>query len=697
MNATLKKIFAFLRVAIIAFMLAVVLCFIGIKLMKIQVVDGEKYLAMSKSSSTATQTISAPRGEIVDINGSALVENRASYNIIIEYSFFPKDTSDQNRIILEVAKILQADGLEWIDSTPITYTKPYEYTVAAGGSEITKILGKLRLNSYATAANCIDKLIENYDISDDYTDDEKRIIAGVRYQMILSDFSSKTDYVFIKDVPIETVSKISELSYALTGVSVSEDAVRVYSSGTVFPHGIGYVGPIYAEEYESLKSSGYTLTDTIGKSGIEKAYESQLRGETGEKTITVSSDGTVSEEITTEAIPGDTVMLTIDAEFQAKVQKILEDHIEALATGVLTKDGYDFTDCNAGAIVVMDANSGAVLAMATAPNYDINDLLDNYSELLTREGNPLYNRATEGLYRPGSVMKTITAIAALNEGTITKDSTYSCHRTYDFLDITVNCTGSHGSIGVVRAIEKSCNIFFYQVIQELGLDKFMEYETAFGLGEDSNLEIKTSSGYLACPETFYNLKLDWTVGQVLQAAIGQSEVAVTPLQMCSIAQTIATKGTRYSPYLVDSVWDYSMNRVISKTEPSIAGTVNASEEVFDTVIEGMIAAANNTTSSTYYETNESAKYLSQFSLSVLPYETAIKTGTPQAYNTATQNSTVVGFYPADDPVIAFAVVIENGEYAKYTVRKIIDAYFGYETEEIDLGGGKYQSVISNVE
>lgn len=695
MNATLKKIFAFLRMAIIAFMLAVVLCFIGIKLMKLQVVDGEKYLAMSKSSSTATQTISAPRGEIVDINGSALVENRASYNIIIEYSFFPKDTSEQNRIILEVAKILQADGLEWIDSTPITYTKPYEYTVAAGGSEITKILGKLRLNSYATAANCIDKLIENYDISDDYTDDEKRIIAGVRYQMILSDFSSKTDYVFIKDVPIETVSKISELSYALTGVSVSEDAVRVYSSGTVFPHGIGYVGPVYAEEYESLKSSGYTLTDTIGKSGIEKAYESQLRGETGEKTITVSSDGTVSEEITTEAIPGDTVMLTIDAEFQAKVQKILEDHIEALATGVLTKDGYDFTDCNAGAIVVMDANSGAVLAMATAPNYDINDLLDNYSELLTREGNPLYNRATEGLYRPGSIMKTITAIAALNEGTITKDSTYSCHRTYDFLDITVNCTGSHGSIGVVRAIEKSCNIFFYQVIQELGLDKFMEYETAFGLGEDSNLEIKTSSGYLACPETFYNLKLDWTVGQVLQAAIGQSEVAVTPLQMCSIAQTIATKGTRYSPYLVDSVLDYSMNMVISKTEPSIAGTVNASEEVFDTVIEGMIAAANNTTSSTYYETNESAKYLSQFSLSVLPYETAIKTGTPQAYNTATQNSTVVGFYPADDPVIAFAVVIENGEYAKYTVRKIIDAYFGYETEVIDLGGGKYQSVISN--
>lgn len=697
MNATLKKILAFLRVALITLILTVVLCFIGIKLMKIQVVDGEKYLAMSKSSSTATQTVSAPRGEIVDSNGSALVENRASYNIIIEYSFFPRDTSEQNRIILEVAKILQADGLAWIDSTPISFSEPYEYTVSEGGTDITRILGKLRLNTYATATNCIDKLIENYEISDEYTAEEQRIIAGVRYQMILSDFSSKTDYVFIKDVPIETVSKISELSYTLTGVAISEDAVRVYSSGTVFPHGIGYVGPIYAEEYQTLKSSGYTLTDTIGKSGIEKAYEDELRGSTGEKTVTVSSDGTVSEEITTEAVPGNTVMLTIDSEFQSKIQTILENHIEALATGVLTKDGYDFTDCNAGAIVVMDINTGGVLAMATAPNYDINDLLDNYSELLSRDGNPLYNRATEGLYRPGSVMKTITAIAALNEGTITKESTYACHRTYDFLDITVNCTGSHGYISVVKAIEKSCNIFFYQVIQELGLDKFMEYETAFGLGQDSGLEIKTSSGYLACPDTFYNLGLDWTVGQVLQAAIGQSEVAVTPLQMCSIAQTIATKGTRYSPYLVDSVWDYSMTEVISKTEPTVAGTVDAGEDVFDTVIEGMIAAANNTTSSTYYETNESAKYLSQFSLSVLPYETAIKTGTPQAYNTATQNSTVVGFYPADDPVIAFAVVIENGEYAKYTVRKIIDAYFGYETEVIDLGDGKYQSVIVNVE
>lgn len=691
---TLKKIFDLLRVVFIAAILIVLLCFTGVRLMKMQVVDGEMYLAMSKSSATATQTVSAVRGEIVDRNGVALVENRASYNVIIEYSFFPKDKQEQNRIILEIAKILDADGLEWIDETPVSFTEPYEYTAEPDSSAVTRILSKLRLNSYATASNCIDKLIENYSISDEYTNEEKRIIAGVRYQMILSDFSSKTDYVFIKDVPIETVSKIRELAHSLPGADIAEDAIRVYSSGDVFPHGIGYVGPIYAEEYESLRDSGYLISDTIGKSGIEKALESSLRGENGEKTITVTSDGDVSEEITVEAIPGNTVKLTIDAEFQAKVQDILEAHIDALATEKLTKDEYDFTDCNAGAIVVMDVDTGAVLAMATAPSYDVNDLFTSYSEVLNRDGNPLYNRATDGLYRPGSVMKTITSIAALSEGIITEDSTYSCHRQYNFLDIVVNCTGSHGAINVVKAVEKSCNIFFYQVIQELGLDKFMEYETAFGLGEAPEFEIRTAGGYLASPDTFYNFGLEWTVGQVLQAAIGQSEVGVTPLQMCSIAQTIATKGTRYSPYLVDSVWDYGMTQMLYETEPTVAGTVPADEDVFDTVIEGMIKAAQNTTANVYYETNPSAEYLAQFSLNPLPYDVAIKTGTPQAYNTATQNSTVVGFYPAHAPEIAFAVVIENGEYAKYTVRKIIDAYYGYETVINDLGDGKFESVIN---
>ncbi len=700
---SLKKLFDLLRMGVIALTLIIFAVAAGVGLMKIQVVDGEKYLAMSKSSSTATQLVFAPRGEIVDSNGISLVENRAGYNIIIEYSFFPKDKQEQNRIILELAKLLEADGIRWLDSLPITREQPYSYTDDIESSDVKRVLSKLRLNDYATAENCIDKLVENYEISSEYTRDEQRIIAGIRYEMILADFSSKTDYVVVKDVPIETVTKVKELSHSLYGVDIAEDAVRIYSSGSIFPHGIGYVGPIYAEEYEKLKDEGYLLTDTIGKSGIEKAMEDELRGEYGEKTITVTSDGEVSKEITQEAQPGNTVKLTIDSEFQLKVQNILQEHIDALANKVLTKtdsrthEEYDFTDAQAGAIVVMDVKTGGILAMASAPGYDLNEMLEDYSAVLNTEGNPLYNRATDGLYRPGSVMKTITAIAALSEGIITPDSLYNCNREYNFIDIIVNCTGRHGNIGVVKAIEKSCNIFFYQVIQELGLDKFMEYQTAFGLGQSSDMELSSAKGYLASPETFRRLNMDWTVGQVLQAAIGQSEVAVTPLQMVSIAQTIASKGTRYTPYLVDSVWDYSMTECLDKTQPTVAGVVNAPESVFDTVIEGMIDAAENSTSSTYYETNEEAKYLSQFCLNVLPEKTAIKTGTPQAYNKATQNSTAVGFYPADDPEIAFAIVVENGEYSKYMVRKIIDAYYCYENVTVDRGNGIYETVIKGYE
>ena len=688
----MKRFFEIARIFAVMAVLAVSILFAGSTLMKIQVVDGAMYLEMSKSSKSATQSVSAARGQIVDTKGKPLVENRVSYNVIINRSFFPDDLQEQNEVIIRIARILKADGIEWIDDIPITREKPYEYTADENSSIVRQIHNKMRLNTYATAENCIDAIIDEYEISDEYSDEEKRIIAGVRYQMILGDFSSKTDYVFVKDVPISTTSKIRELNYQLSGAGIVEDAVRVYSSGDIFPHGIGYVGPIYAEEYLALKEAGYLISDTVGKSGIERAMEAYLSGKRGEKRITISSDGDITETVTKEAVPGRTVMLTIDSEFQSKLQTILGDFINDLATEKLTKADYDFTDCSSGAIVVMDVNTGAVRGMATYPNYDINDLINNYSSVLQADGQPLYNRATDGLYRPGSVMKTVTATASLACGIITADERFNCHRNYNFLDIEVHCTGSHGNINVVTAIQKSCNIFFYQVVQQLGLDRFMEYEAQFGLGEDMGLEISTSKGYLACPDTFAQLGLDWTVGQVLQASIGQSEVGVTPLQMCGLAATIANKGVRYQPYLVDSTWDYNMTEQLSKTEPTVAAQIDASEDVFDTVIAGMKLAAENTTSATYYGSNEQNAYLAQFSLAALPYPAAIKTGTPQASNKATQNSTVVGFYPADDPEIAFAVVIENGEYSKYLVRKIIEAYYGYESAVEELGNGSYRSI-----
>ena len=695
----MKKLFNIIRLIIALALLVTLTVFAGIRLMKIQVVDGEKYLSMAKRSTTATQNILAVRGEIVDANGLPLVQNRVSYNLIIEHSFFPSSKELQNEVIIKLIRLLEKDGLTWLDTTPITFTEPYEFLPDATSSEIARIKNKLRLNDYATAENCIDALLESYQISSDYTQEEQRFIAGVRYQMILSDFSAKTDYTFAKDIPISTVSKVHELRDSISGADILQDAVRVYAKGNAFPHGLGYVGPIYADEYEVLKSQGYFLTDTVGKSGIERSLESYLRGKTGEKKVTVSSDKTVTQEITTPETPGNTVKLTIDSEFQLKLQEILANHVSYLKDGTLTKRDnqnkvdLDFSDAGCAAAVVIDVKTGAIKGMATTPSYDINDLLTNYSEILNAENSPLYNRATDGIYRPGSVMKTVTAISALNEGIITPEETFECNGEYEFLDITVRCTSKHGRINVTTAIEKSCNIYFYQVIQKVGLDKFLEYQAAFGLGEDIGLEISSSKGYLANPDTFANFNMTWTVGQLLQAAIGQSEVGVTPLQMAVLASTIANNGVRYQPYLVDSVWDYNMTTILKKTEPAIINQLNSDEKVFSAVIEGMIKAGENTTSQTYYGTNEKAAFEAQFSTLALPQKVAIKTGTPQASNKATQNSTVVGFYPADNPEIAFAVVIENGDYAKYTVRKIIEAYYGWETAIEDLGDNRFKSIV----
>lgn len=691
----MKRFFEIARIAAAALILCAAIVFAGSTLMKIQVVDGAMYLEMSKTSKSAVQTVSAVRGQIVDSSGEPLVENRVSYNVVINESFFPEKKAEQNEVIIRLARLLEADGLNWIDELPITQAAPYEYTADEKSAAVKRVFTKLRLNTYATPQNCVDALIDMYDIADSYSAREKRIIAGVRYQMIIGDFSSKTDYVFIKDVPQETAAKIREMSHILVGVGIIEDAVRVYKSGDVFPHGIGYVGPIYAEEYDEYKAAGYLISDTVGKAGIEKSMESTLVGQRGEKTITVTGDGIISEKITKEAVPGRTVMLTIDSGFQRRLQGLLGEFIGYLSDGTLSKDGFDYSECSSGAIVVMDVKTGAVKGMATYPNYDINDLINDYPSVLNAEGQPLYNRATDGLYRPGSVMKTVTATAALAEGVIDQNTKLSCHRNMRYLDIEVHCTGSHGSINVVTAIQKSCNIFFYQVVQQLGLENLMKYESAYGLGENPGLEISSAKGYLACPDTFANLGLEWTVGQVLQAAIGQSEVGVTPLQMCNLAATIANRGVRYKPYLVDSVWDYNMTERISKTEPVVAARVNATDAVYEPLIKGMKLAAENTTSATYYGTNEKNAFLSQFSLQALPYPTAIKTGTPQASNKATQNSTVVGFYPADNPEIAFAVVIEGGDYSKYLVRKIIEAYYGYTPETVDNHNGTFTSTVKN--
>lgn len=674
----MSKIIPKLRVIFLVVIIVVALILSLVRLMKLQIVQGKEYLSQSVKRTIGTQKITAPRGEIVDVNGNPIVKNEAGFNIIIQKAFFPDDYQEQNDIIMKVINILKSQGAQWVDALPITKTYPLEF-LSDKDSEILKSKELLRLNTYATADNCVDKLISDYKISDNYTDEEKRLIAGVRYQMLATEFSISNDYIFAQNVSDEVVAKISELSYLIDGVTIKETPVRVYVDGTVLAHSIGTIGPIYAEEYADLKEKGYGLNDNIGKSGVEKAMEDVLRGQDGIKNIAIGSDADdVEISVDKEATAGNTVRLTIDAEFQKKCQDILADTIQRLndqPDDELAKG----RDAKGGAIVVTDVKTGAVRALVSYPSYDINDYINNYAEVASGENSPLINRAIDGLYRPGSTFKPITAVTLLNEGLITPETEFNCAGAYNYFGIIMKCWSSagHGDISVTRAIQESCNIFFYKAVQLTDIDTLVKYEKLFGLGTDSTLEIGGKTGYLACPETLDNLKIGWTAGQLLQAAIGQSEVLVTPLQMAEEAMTIANRGIRYNPYIIDSIWDYNQSKMISKTQSVVGSTINEKQdEVFDPVIQGMIGAANSTPG--YYNVFPYDEY----TLTTLPKQAAIKTGSPQMTKEVT-SSAFIGFYPVDDPEIAFSGYIEYGDNSKYMIRKIIDAYYGYDNEDIE--------------
>ena len=667
----MQKFMERLRAAFFFIIILAMFVLCAVDLMKIQVVDGEEYLEKAKTTRQASQVISSPRGEIVDINGNEIVSNKTGFNVVVEKAFFPSDKAEMNRIICGIAKILADDGVEWIDTLPISMEQPYEY-LEARDSDIVKLRKNIGVQHYATAEDCLAEMYELYEIDDSYTEKEKRIIAGVRYEMIIRSFSLSNRYTFAEDIPMDTVVKLKEAAYTLDGMDIVEEAIRVYTAGDVAPHLIGTVGAISAEEYEEKRGDGYALNDVIGKAGIEKAMESELRGDKGTRTLTLTNGVVTSDVVTEEAVPGNTIQLTIDAEYQRDVQEILENHILWLNNQTnVNKKG---TEADAGAIVVLNAKTGALIAAATSPTYDINDYLTDYASVVNGENAPLTNRATHGLYRPGSTFKTITATAALNEGYLDGGNTcITCNNVYTYWsDYQPKCTGWHGRINVVTALEKSCNIFFYELGRLMGPDLIEEYANMYGLGQDTTLETGGYKGKIATPDTMLASGLEWQAGLVVQVAIGQSETAVTPLQMAVQASTIANRGVRYQPYMVDSVHTYNMEELVYTTEPEVVQTIeDKTGQTFDLVIQGMKQAA----AFVPYSYPAVKDYYTPYLLTDLPEEAAIKTGTPQMTSAEDTGSAFIGFYPADDPEIAFSGFVEHGEYSKFMIRQIIDAYY----------------------
>jgi penicillin-binding protein 2 len=663
------KIYGIIRAVILIALTLAAMSLGVLRLMKIQVVDGTAYHEEAESASEINQVISSPRGEITDINGRTLIGNQLGYNIIIEKAFFPSDDSEMNRIIIETIRILEKNEAEWNDTLPITKTKPY-YFLPDSDSEIARMRSNINVQVYADADDSIEAMVKLYGVSEDYTDTEKRQICGVRHEMVLRSFSLENTYTFASDIPLTAVVELKEAVYRLPGTDVVAEAIRFVAIGDAAPHLIGTTGAITAEEYADLRDSGYALNDSIGKNGIELALESELRGVKGVRTLEMWGSEVYSDTVTTPPVPGHTVKLTIDINYQRKVQKILANHITWLQNqDHISKKGEN---ASGGAIVVLDAKNGAVLAAATYPTYDLAKYKTDYTELINDPALPLYNRATNGLYRPGSTFKTVTATAALNEGYLDTSTYINCNGVYHYWsDYQPKCTGWHGRINVITALEKSCNIFFYEVGRIMGIDMLSTYAEAYGFGLPTGLETGGANGWFATPERFEELGLDWQQGVVVQAAIGQSETNVTPMHLAVLASTIANDGKRYAPHLVDSIYSYNMEDLISRKQPEILNVIeDKSGNTFSVIKDGMTRAANFTE---YTYPNEE-QYFAPYLLSELPEAAAIKTGTPQMTSSEDTGSAFIGFYPADDPQIAFAGFVEHGEWSKLMIRQFIEAY-----------------------
>lgn len=645
------------------------------RLFYLQGVKGESYYNKTKNRLNSTFAEKAPRGEILDKYGKPLVTNRVGYSLKLQKS----DVSGArlNKMLLEIIRVLEECGYEYKDSLPIT-TAPYEFSFADengdGSSQDemdTWFSSKKKLTKEMSAAEVMDYYKNTlYNISDDYSADEVRKIAGIRYDISLSGFSAISPFTLAEDIDVNVITRIKERKSEFEGVYVAKEYFRSYNEGTMAAHILGGIGKISGEEYAELKDSGYGYNDLIGKRGVEKLYESYLRGKDGVKSEDENIDNIAAE-------PGNYVVLTLDSDLQKAVESSLETRIKEIARKGGRPEDKKGGDANAGAAVVLDVKSGALLASATYPTYDPARFNQDYAQLAEDPGKPIWNRAISGGYAPGSTFKPLVAIAALEKGAVGINELIRCDGIYKYYqDYQPKCwiwssSGkTHGDLNVTQAIEFSCNCYFYEAGRRTGIEAINEYAKMFGLGELTGIGLpEESKGNISNPE--YKASVEktaenkrWYPADTIITAIGQSYSYFTPIQLANYVATIANGGTLYKTHLLKSIRSSVDGSVVYSNEPSVLKTVSIKPENLEAVKKGMYGVVDEGSASGIFE---------NYNIPV-----GGKTGTAQVGSNVSDNALFVAFAPFDNPEIAVAVVVEHGvkgANAAYVAKDIFDEYF----------------------
>ena len=623
------------------------------RLIFLQLVNGDSFKAKATTTTDYKFTVTAARGNIVDSTGKRIATTSTGYNVVLNK--LQMGDQDLDTMLQQIVELLRQNDEKWLDTLLISEPDAagnYTFTDSADSTSDQKTLADMKetlgLQQYATANDVMEMLVEKNHL-ESFSLPWQRVLAGIHYEMDRQAFSNVNNFIMAENVSQVTVAAIKEHSLTLPGVEIVETSTRSYEQGDILPAVLGRVGKITAEKWKvtdengqvtyPLKEKGYNMNDVIGISGLESVYEDELRGKDGVETITRNSDGVIVDtKITTVPEPGHTVQLTINSDFQRAVDKALANNIDMINRVYNTGD----MKAAAGAAVVLDVKDGSVLAAANYPSFDQNLYATNYSEYSADPSLPLFNRALQGLYTPGSTFKPAVAVAALDSGLINQYSTVNCTGVYTYYkDYHPRCTrhGHSGNIDVVTAIKWSCNIFFYDVGRRLTSDVYDAYAYKLGLGQRTGVEVNEAVGRLTQKtDKNYTSSLD------IQAAIGQGNTVVSPIQLATYAATLANNGVRYRTHFVKAILDTNTGEVLSETQPEVMDIIEGNGNTFDLVRQGM----------TLVPSTISGK------ISSYPIAIACKTGTPQRSETYASgkhylNAMMIAYLPADDPEIAIGI------------------------------------------
>lgn len=666
-----------LRARILLVLFAVVLSFFAFRLYDLQIIQTGGNTDNTSTFITRTR-VKAARGEILDQNGNVLVSNRPSYDLVINH-YVLISAEGTNDYLYRLAKRAQEQNISYTDRFPISKERPFVYTLSEYSSAWqgyfqTYLEYKGGLDSDITAPLLIEKLREKYKIPAEWTDEEARLVIGLRYELDLRQcVGTLANYVFLTDASDEELSAIIELN--TPGMNVEASSVREYNTPYA-SHILGHVGAMSPDQWEYYKDiEGYEMDAEVGQDGLEEAYEEYLHGVDGLREDTVATDGTlISSRYLIEPKAGANVEVSIDINLQRAAEETLAKVIEALRAGK-----GDGADAGGGAVVATDVKTGQVLVCGSYPTYDLSTFFEDYEELVQDAYSPLFNRALLGTYPPGSTYKMSMVVAGIDsakinsETLITDQGKFTKYKGFDASCLTYTLTGgTHGSINAAVALQKSCNYFFYELGDKISLEAMDTTAKLLGLGEKTGVELTEYIGHRANAETKAELysgdKSGWYKADQILAAIGQSDNLFTPMQLCVYTSTLANQGRRYKATFMNRVVSSDYKSLLLKNDPALLSQINISDEAYNAVKEGMYMVSH-VPGGTAYST-----------FAGYPIAVASKTGTAQHGNNDldSDNASFVCYAPIDDPQIAISVYVEKGGHG-YTLaqiaKAILDVYF----------------------